>query len=99
MIILLFYPKQYKIYGIGTSYIEQDWDKKWTYLPEISKLCHHQSLISKADRNLFVIDSVNNELYGAGRNSYGALGIVTGSNTVTAISKIEFYDTDLKIMC
>ena len=96
-IIILFYPKQYKLYGIGkpeyiqfgATYISE---AKWQYLPQISSICRHPSLISKGYSNLRVIDSQNNELYGIGRNQYGSLAQIKAVRQVPELSKIDFED-------
>ena len=95
--LILFYGKSYQIYAHGKQF-KSEWGisqshssiskHKYTQLIDMSKLVNDPRSISKAFGS-FLIKS-QNDIYAAGDNQYGQLGLFDHPGEVTKFTKISF---------
>eukprot|EP01083_Nonionella_stella_P249744 863227_1 len=83
-IILIFYPRNYKLFGIGVGEFESNINisTTWQYLSKMSSLCQHPTFVTCGNNNFF-LRNMNNEIYAIGNNLHDCLGIDSSAAKVT----------------
>eukprot|EP01083_Nonionella_stella_P016674 46598_1 len=97
-LIYLFFPKQYKLYGVGSNLFGEfalDECKKLLEFHELSQysnICDDDGDIYYGSYR-YLIKTISNEIYSAGWNLNGALGVHSESRKVLHLTKIKHVDS------